>query len=70
VNLLNRVIVVASYAGLAPWEIVHDGERFSPRFSQRVNTREAIAEGFRYTILRNGGWPGAPTITVYADEEV
>ena len=28
--------------------------------------RTMIAGGFRYTVLRTGGWPGAPTIQTFA----
>lgn len=37
------------------YELVHDGTAFTPRYID--STREAITNGFRYTIIRAAGWP-------------
>lgn len=47
------------------YEVAHDGEAFSYLY-QAGSTRAAISGGYRFTLRREGGWPGAPTFTVRA----
>jgi hypothetical protein len=63
--LFRRIIVTASFPLLDLLDVVHDGDRFGPAYNLR-SKREVIANGYRYTLLRNGGWPASPTIVPYA----
>lgn len=46
---------------------VHNGgTTFAPSFTNPVNDRSAIAGGYQFTILRDGGWPGTPTLNINA----
>lgn len=62
---LRRVMVVASFPGLELLEVVHDGNAFGPRYQTSENVRTVIDDGFRYAVLRRGGWPMSPTLRVY-----
>jgi hypothetical protein len=58
---LAVVFIYAKYAKGETWEVVHDGHSFSPLFAG-LSTREAIANGYRFSVRRVGGWPSSPTI--------
>lgn len=60
---LRRVFLVVRIPALGLEELVHQGDRFTPNYAQ--STRVAIANGFRYTIVRAGGWPASPVLDVY-----
>lgn len=45
-------------------ELVHDGEGFTANYSQSI--REPVANGYKYTVERNGGWPANPTLIPFA----
>ena len=62
----TRIMVVAQFASVAQPEIVHDGEDFTDNYSNGSNTRTAIANGYRYVILRNGGWLSQVSVTPLA----
>lgn len=62
---LGRVIITARIEAFGIEEVVFQGDRFAPAYAAR-STRVAIANGFRYTISRSAGWPGSPSIDVYA----
>ena len=38
------------------YELIHDGTTFTPKYIDS-STREAIVNGYRYTVNRLGGWP-------------
>ncbi len=61
----RRVFVVAFYSATGISELIHDGDGFRGFYST-TSARRAIAGGFRYTVLRAGGWPAAPTIQTFA----
>jgi hypothetical protein len=61
----RSIIVEASFPVLGVYEVVHDGLQFGPNYNQ-LSSKVPIAGGFNFTILRNGGWPGSPTIVVNA----
>jgi hypothetical protein len=65
---LRRVLLLASFESMEAPELVHDGNAFSVPYVAS-STREAIAGGFRYVLLRNGGWPDAPTLTAHAFDQ-
>lgn len=45
-------------------ELIWKGDRFTFRYGG--STRTAIAGGYRYSLIRDGGWPSAPTFGVLA----
>jgi hypothetical protein len=61
----RRIFVVAFYPTTGISEVIHDGDGFRGFYSA-TSARQAIAGGFRYTVLRSGGWPAAPTIQTFA----
>lgn len=62
---LGRVFVVARYPSTGKEELVHQGDRFTTEFNG-MSSRAPIANGFRFTLKRSGGWPASPIIDVYA----
>lgn len=52
----STVAVLALFPNLGIYEVVHDGTAFGPAYSAN-GIRQAIANGWRYTLLRDGGWP-------------
>ncbi len=63
---LRRAWVNASYAGLLQDDMVHNSDRFGSAYQGSTNQRAGITNGYRFTLLRDGGWPGTPSITVHA----
>ena len=61
----QRIFVVAFFPATGVTEVVHDGDGFRG-FYAASSSRTMIAAGFRYAVLRSGGWPAAPTIQTFA----
>lgn len=61
-GLFAKVMVSVDVGAVV--EVAHTGDSFTSNFAQ--STRVVIANGWRYTIRRVGGWTQAPTFTVYA----
>lgn len=59
-SILVATIVVASMGTVR--EVVHDGTAFSAAYLSR-SSRAAISHGYRYTVLRGGGWPAGTTLS-------
>jgi len=59
-----RIFVVAFFATIGDQEVIHDGGAFVGRYSA-ASSRVPITNGFRYTVTRNGGWLGPPTIRIF-----
>ena len=68
-GVFRRIMLVASFPTLGLLEVVHDGDNFAPLYAGTGNTREAIANGFRYAALRRGGWPASPTLIPFAIDQ-
>jgi len=64
----RRIIVHAVFAdGIE--EVVHNGLAFRGLY-QTSSQRVLVTNGFRYTVLRTGGWPSSPaTFNVFALDE-
>lgn len=62
---LRRVIVTMRDALDGVEEVVHDGDLFRGLFLGS-STRTVISGGWRYRVLRQGGWKSSPTMRVYA----
>ena len=54
------------FAGSKVFEVAHDGSDFGPMYRGSSNRRSTISHGYRYTLLRDGGWPSSPTMTPIA----
>ena len=64
---LQRVFLSVSMGGVLPEEVVHrGGTTFAPTYQNSTNARASIAGGYRFTVLRDGGWPGLPSLHVEA----
>ena len=61
----RRIFVVASFAATGACEVIHDGDGFRG-FYAASSSRVLVANGFRYTVARTGGWPSAPAIQTFA----
>lgn len=64
-GVFRRIFVVAFFPATGATEVVHDGDSFRGHYAAGSG-RTMIAAGFRYTVLRTGGWPGPPTIQTFA----
>lgn len=64
-GLFREIVVIASFPNVGLLEIIHMDAAFGPQYTQ-YSSRVAITNGYRYTVLRNGGWPASPTIIVKA----
>lgn len=62
---LRLIFIVAFFPSTGVTEVVHDGAGFRG-FYAASSSRVMIAGGFRYTVLRSGGWLAAPTIQTFA----
>lgn len=65
----GRVAILASFSdgiGGEIVEVVHDGDAFRGNYLGVINLRTNITDGFRFTILRDGGWTAAPTFEFLA----
>ncbi len=63
----RRIFLVAHYGGTnAVKDLIHDGDNFGSNFLGVTNTRTTVAAGFRYVVLRDGGWPaGTGSLGIY-----
>lgn len=39
------------------YEVIHDGSSFAPAYTAAPNSFQVIANGWRYSLRRLGGWP-------------
>jgi hypothetical protein len=63
---LRRAWINAAYAGVISDDMVHNGDRFGAAYQGVTNNRANITNGYRFTLLRDGGWPGTPSLDVHA----
>jgi hypothetical protein len=61
---LAVVVIHVKYLGSDAYEVAYDGGAFSPLFS--ASTVQTIANGFHFTLRRQGGWPGSPYVYAIA----
>lgn len=60
-----RIIVIAWFKETGEQEVVHDGDGFVGYYTA-TSSRVIISGGYRYYVLRSGGWRYAPTIRVFS----
>ena len=58
----HALIVGVAFESESRYDVVHDGAEFGPDY--RNSTRETIANGFRYTVIRRQGWTSQPRFRV------
>jgi hypothetical protein len=58
-------LVAASFVGAIGEEIVFDGSVFTEHYAVTGTTRAALADGYRYVVTRQNGWPGAPSFRAW-----
>ncbi len=63
---LQRVVVLVSFPNLNLYEVAHDGDALGPVYRNSFCTRTPITNGFRYTLLRDSGWPSSPRVVPMA----
>lgn len=61
---LFRQFVTARFPGQSAEEVVYDGYSFTSLYSG--SSRTSVSEGYQFTLRRANGWPGPPTIRVFA----
>lgn len=66
---LQRVVVLVSFPNLNLYEVAHDGEALGPFYRNTFCSRVAITNGFRYTLLRDLGWPSSPQVVPMAFDD-
>ena len=62
---LAKVLLVIQFTHQDAPELVHDGDVFTAPY-QVGSTRTPITNGYRYTLIRNSGWPASFTLTPFA----
>lgn len=62
---IRRAWASIHFPGLIFDEVIHTGARFGVAYTGNTNTRVSIANGYQYTILRDGGWPVLPLATSF-----
>lgn len=46
-----------TFSGIVGDDVVHNGARFGAFYTNGLNTRTSITNGFQFQVLRDGGWP-------------
>lgn len=59
---LRNIALWVSYPGDETVELVYDGGKFRGLYRELPNAVNPIAGGYRFKILRLGGWPNSPTL--------
>lgn len=60
----RRVLLAVELEGLT--ELAWDGEQWLGHYAGGGSSREPIAGGFHFTVLRDSGWTSSPTLRVFA----
>jgi hypothetical protein len=61
----RRLLVALDFPALGVYELAHDGDGFAAKYVAQ-SFRQSISGGYRFTLLRQGGWPVGPTIRIFA----
>ena len=64
-NAFAELLIIANFPSLNILEVVYMDGVFSANY-QTLSSRNPIANGFHYSVLRTGGWPASPTFIVKA----
>ncbi len=63
-GVFRRILIHVKYSNGGATEVVHNGDVFETPYTT-ASRRTTIAGGYRYSVLRSGGWPTAPTFIAY-----
>jgi hypothetical protein len=65
---INRILLVVEFPNAAIREVIFDGDGFGPKYQNGSNISTPITGGWRFTVLRDGGWllNDGPIITPFA----
>jgi hypothetical protein len=66
-GLFRRVLIAVELEGQT--ELAWDGDTWLGHYADGGSVRDPIASGFRFTVLRDGGWPSSPTLRVFAFDQ-
>ena len=61
---LKRALLWVTFPTLGTDELVFNGSAFTSQYS--ASSRVAITNGFRFTVVRRGGWPASPQLSAAA----
>lgn len=64
-SAFRRIILTIKFDGADAPEVIYDGTDFSTAYLAG-STRTAIPNGLHFDLVREGGWPAAPTFTPFA----
>jgi hypothetical protein len=56
-----EILILARFEGTNLYEVAYDSSGFAPLYVEQ-SQKVSIAGGFRFTVRRKGGWPGALTL--------
>lgn len=59
------LVILVYFQGTNLVEVAYDGTNFTP-FYNGQSSQSAITNGFHFSLIRAGGWPGAPAFSVHA----
>lgn len=65
VDRIANIAISVLFPATGQKDDAYDGEEFSP-FYVAQSTRTAIADGYRFRLLKSGGWDSSPQIRVRA----
>jgi hypothetical protein len=66
VNPFRRISVLVQFPNLKIYDVAYDGSAFGNRYRSQFNSKVPITNGFRFTLLREEGWPSSPRIVPIA----
>lgn len=66
-GLFRRVLIAVELRGLT--ELAWDGDQWLGHYAGGDSIRSPITGGFRFVVLRDGGWTSSPTLRVFAFDQ-
>ncbi len=54
---VRRMWASVVFPGIIADDVIYNGDRFGAFYTNAMNTRVSITDGYQVTILRDGGWP-------------
>lgn len=54
---IRRMWASVAFPGVVGDEVIYNGSRFGAFYTNGINARASVANGYQVTILRDGGWP-------------
>lgn len=63
---IRRALLAISFPSIGQTDLAFDGTQFAGVYAGSTRTR--ITNGYRYGLVRSGGWPASPTFTAYVTD--